>query len=216
MVEVEPIPWRFQGESSGVRVWRWQTPHFSATVIGEGNSFQWDLGDLSVSSDGTPIPLADGLSSDFVSCESAIREIVGKSYLPSLGYGRYAGRLATTFAIATGERIDFGQFEGSAVIVVVGLGGGRTTTIAGQASVQHYELVVAQPGSDTVKIQPHRVRSIIFERGGYDQMRSNHTGVSRMYRGQVSRACTGHPGFMDGTVEHSGKKCPVHEYDTIG
>lgn len=216
MVETEAIPWRHHVTvGGGPRIWRWETPHFVVTIIGEGQSFQWEVGDLIGSSDGIPVPLTDGRTVTFHDADSAIREVVGKSYAPSLGYGRFAGRLATTFRIATDEEIDFAQFHGTRVVVTVGLGKGETTLVAGQAAVQHYELIVAKDNREVVKIQPHRIRSIVYERGGYDVMKAAHTGVSRMYRGKVGRGCTGTPGFMEDTVEHTGKKCPVHEYETL-
>jgi hypothetical protein len=186
-----------------------------ATIIGEGNAHQWDVGDLIESKDGYPIPLMDGRTSDFATAEHDIREAIGKSYAPTLGYRVYAGDLATTFDLATGEKVDFGQFHGARVLVEVGVGGGSVTFVRGQATVEHYVLVVATDSNELIRIQPHRVRSIVHEHGGYDQMKQRGTKVPRMYFGKVERGCTGTPGFVHDTVEHGGTRCPVHEYQSL-
>lgn len=214
MNEVALIPWRFQ-EASGTRLWRWVTNHFVATIIGENNSAQWDVSDLMNSVDGTPILLTEGRTPTFADAEQQVREIVGKSYPPSLGYRQWAGKYATTFTLADGTNVDLAQFHGCDIVVVVGLGQGNTTQIIGQAFVEHYELRVAMDNGETVTVLPHRIRSIIQATGAYDQTKTMHTGIARMYQGQIEHGCTGTTGFLDNTVEHSGPRCPVHEYNTL-
>lgn len=208
-----PIPWRFQ-DSAVARIWQWTTPHFQVTLTAEPRSFYWELGDLVVPNQGQPRFLAEGRAVDFATAEAEIREMVGKSYPPQLGYRVYAGALATTFTIATGERINFGEFAGQQVVVSVRLPSGADQTLVGYAAVVHFELVLDAANGGTVKIQPAHIVRIVREGGGSagSVADTGYTGVGRMYRGQKTRTCTGIPAFLPGVIDHvSPGLCPVHE-----
>jgi hypothetical protein len=36
----------------------------------------------------------------------------------------------------------------------------------------------------------------------------------RTFKGKYEKGCTGTPGFMENTLDHSGLTCPIHEYMT--
>jgi hypothetical protein len=207
-VGLTPIPWRFQ-DSALAQMWQWTTPHFQVTVTAEQQRFYWELGDLIMPNQGLPRFLAEGWTNGFDAAEREVREAVGKSYPPLLGYGAYAGALATTFTIATGERINLGEFNGQQVLVTVRLANGLDQTIVGYASVVHYELHIDPPTGGAMKIQP----SHIVREGGGSGAKSNNSylGIGRMYRGTVTRSCTGKPGYMPNTIDHTGSPCPAHE-----
>ena len=120
------------------QVWQWTTPHFQATITAEQRTFYWQLGDLIVPHQDLPRHLAEGWAATFDAAEREVRESVGKSYPTNLGYGAYAGALATTFTIATGERVNLGEFNGQQVVVTVRLANGQDQTIVGYSSVVHY------------------------------------------------------------------------------
>lgn len=209
---LRPIPWTFQ-DSALATIWQWTTPHFQATITAEARAYFWELGDLIAPNDGQPRFLAESRATDFDTAERDLREMIGKSYPPHLGYGVYVGSLATTFTIATGERIDFGQFTGQPVVVTVRMPSGADQTLVGHASVVHFELVLESANRGAVKVQPSHIVRIVREGGGTASTAASgdYLGAGRMYRGQITRTCTGTPGFMPNTIDHTGRPCPAHE-----
>lgn len=211
---VAPIPWRYV-DVGLARMWLWDAEHFEAKVSAEGNSFVWEVGDKILPNQGLPRFLCEGRTADFASAENAVREVIGKSYSARLGYGPYVGAFATTFTLASGRRVDLGEFNGQSVVVTVRLGNGLTRTIMGHARVVNWEFHVEDSGNKSV-IQPSYIESIVREGGGgVSAARSAYTGMGRVYRGQVVHGCTGQPGFVDGTVDHLGASCPMHESRTV-
>lgn len=202
------IPWRFTNHEL-VQMWQWFTEHFEARISVEGNSFAWDIHDL-VAEPGERRFLTEGRTALFAGAEAEVRETIGKSYPAHLGYRKYAGTLATTFSIATGERIDFGLYDGMRVVVTVRLPNGHTQSYIGSATVIHYELHLTPDAGGPVKIQPSHIVKIVGE-GGNVASNHDYTGVGRTFRGEAVRGCTGAPGYMLGTVDHDGDPCPVHE-----
>lgn len=205
-----PIPWRYV-DADLARMWIWETPHFEAKVTADINSFAWELGDLIVPNQGLPRFLAEGRTTDFAEAERAVRETVGKSYPPAYGYSPYCGALATTFTIATGRRVNLGEFNGQSVVVTVRMPNGLSRSIVGYARVVNWELHV-ETGGSAVRVQPAHIDSIVREGGGgAAQASDSYTGVGRIYRGDPDRGCTGVASFLPGTVDHTGGTCPVHE-----
>lgn len=204
------IPWRYE-DLHLLRRWLWETPHFVATITNEGPTFAWDIGDLIVPWQGEPRILAEGYAGDFTTAEREVRETVGKSYPPALGYRRYAGSLATTFTIATGERVDLGEFNGTVAVVTVRDRTGHDHTLVGHVRVVHYELLMETTDGRHLRILPAHIIRITSETGGGPSSSTTHTGVGRLYHGHITPGCTGHPGYLPGTVDHSGETCPVHE-----
>lgn len=208
-----PIPWRFV-DTDLAQMWLWETPHFEARVSQNLNSFTWELGDLLVPNQGLARFLAEGQTRDFAEAETAVRETVGKSYPARLGYAPYTGDLATTFTLATGERVNLGEFNGQGVVVTVRQSNGINKSVIGHARVVHWELVLETHGS-TIRVQPTHIVSIVREGGGgASKSASDYTGMGRLYRGKVKAGCTGQPGFMPDTIDHTGPKCGVHESGT--
>lgn len=206
-----PIPWRFV-DTELARMWLWETPHFEAKVSADVNSFSWELGDLVIPNQGMARFLAEGRTADFATAEREVRETVGKSYQARMGYAAYSGDLSTTFTLATGERVNLGEFNGQAVVVTVRLPNGLPKTVVGHARVVHWELHLETPGGSIVRVQPAHITSIVREGGGgASSTAAAYTGVGRIYRGTIGGGCTGVPGFLPGTVDHLRGSCSVHE-----
>ena len=207
------IPWRYV-DLDLLEVWLWETEHFEAKVTAEPNSFAWEVGDLVVSNDGLPRWLTGGRAVDFATAEQSIREVIGKSYPSRFGYRPYAGPLATTFLVATGERLDLGPFHGTRALVTVRMPGGADQSFLGHCSIQHYELVLTTDSGHQVKIQPSYIVSVTGENGATaraSQSSASFVGVGRIYKGKMVHGCTGSPGFLPDTIEHAGAPCQVHE-----
>jgi hypothetical protein len=207
------IPWRYV-DLDLLEVWLWETDHFEAKVTAEANCFAWEVGDLVVSDDGLPRWLTGGRAVDFATAERSIREVIGKSYPVRFGYRPYAGPLATTFLIATGERLDLGVFHGTRALVTVRMPGGADQSFLGHCSIQHYELLLTTDSGHQVKIQPPYIVSVTGENGATARASaasSAFVGVGRIHTGAMVRGCTGSPGFLPDTIEHDGPPCQVHE-----
>lgn len=205
------IPWRYV-DLDLIEVWLWETPHFEAKVTAEPHSFAWEVGDLVVPDLGHPRWLTGGRTPDFAGAEAAIRETIGKSYPVGAGYRPYAGHLATTFAVAGGRRLDFGPFHGTRALITVRMPGGEDQSFLGQCTISHHELLLALDTGQQVRIQPSYVVDVTGENGATASTTgSSYAGVGRMYRGRMVHGCTGAPGFLPDTIEHSGARCQVHE-----
>ena len=207
---VLPIPWEFT-TTEFYQIWEWNTQHFRARVSVEGNTFVWEIGDWITSVDEEPRFLAEGRAGSFSAAEVEVREVIGKSYPVKLGYRDYAGTFATTFVVATGERVDLGAFDGQRSVVQVRMPTGVTQTFVGTTQVVHYELFLTPETGSAVKILPAHIVSIRGEGGDTGSARAAYTGVGRIYRGVKGPRCTGKPGFLPETIDHTGDPCPVHE-----
>lgn len=207
------IPWRWV-DADLTQFWYWDTPHFQVKITGEMNSFHWELGDLVVSNEGYPRFLNEGRAATFNQAELEIREAVGKSYPPEYGYRKYAGALATTFRIATREAVNFGELDGRRAVVTVRTPNGHDQGYSGTLRVSHYEITMTDERGQLVKIQPAHIVKVVGETGGGNLAanKNGYTGSGRIYfaRGPVP-GCTGKPGFLPGTVDHTGPACPIHE-----
>lgn len=199
-----PIPWGHSTTGLG-SVWQWTTPHFRATVTGDNRSCYWNLVDLS---DGRERLFADGRTSTFAQSERQVRETVGKAYDPRLGYQHYAGPLATTFTISTGEQVDLAPYHNRPVEVAAITPDGGTANFVGTGRVSHYHFVVTQ-GEQQARISPTYIVNIAPPRR-VGQPKPGRTN-SRTFEGAVVPGCTGRPGFLTGTVEHVDLWCPIHE-----
>jgi len=208
-----PVPWRYH-ESAGLRVWNWETKHFYANITSDdGGPFLWKVHD---GSGRAPRLLASGETPTFTNAENAVREVVGKSYRPALGYLEFAGSLAMTFALSNGQRIDLSPFLGHVCSVTVLLEDRSTRVVVGQFSIYHYDVLIEQPNGTVLKVQPASIVTINRETEdvvipGKEDADSRWLGVGRVYRGRVREGCTGLAGFLSDTVDHSGPLCPVHE-----
>lgn len=224
----EPIPWTYTDES-GVLMWTWLTEHFVARITGTEvpgddatgarrvvRSYHWDLSDLMRTNQGLPRLLIDGNATTFDEAEALIREHVGKCYESRLGYRRFAGPLAFTYTLATGERIDVSKFLGSRCTVTVLMADRSERTVSGDFEVHHYRWRLASP-DQVLEIVPEHVlritnRSAVAERAEAIVYSDTYFGVGRLYREEVRPGCTGRPGFTVGTVDHAGApRCPLHE-----
>lgn len=228
---LEPMPWSFT-DAPGVLLWTWLTPHFVARITGteagcdvddagdDGrrliNSYGWDLSDLVRTSQGLPRLLVNGVSTSFEDAERSMREHVGKCYDPRLGYRKFAGPLAYTFMLSTGQRVDVSEFIGTRCAVTVLLPDLTERTVTGDFEVTHYKWRLAAPDR-IMEILPEHVmritnRSEAAERASAIVRGDLYSGVGRMYREDPRPGCTGRAGFMLGAVDHAGaSRCPLHE-----
>lgn len=215
---MESIPWRL-GESTDISLWVWETEHFRAKIQTDGHrvNFIWNIEDYT---QGHPSPLDNGYSGSFRESEEQVKEVIGKSYPPSLGYQEFAGRYATTFKIFSGEALDFGPLQATKVTLLVRVaddhGGIKEKRLIGKLGVEHYTIRLTPERGNSMLVPPSRIISVRQDVGGYVKpvKEENSLGKSlRMFKGVVGHGCTGKPGFMDGTVEHprNSARCPIHE-----
>jgi hypothetical protein len=224
----EPIPWTYT-DAPGVLLWTWVTEHFVARITGTEveneddpggrrfiRSYQWEVSDLMRTSQGIPRLLVEGAAGDFDEAERLVRENLGKLYDPRLGYRRFAGELAFTFTLSTGERVDVSELLGTKCTVTVLMPDGAQRTVSGDLDVDHYKWRLASPEM-TLEIIPEHVvritnRSEAAERATAITHLDSYSGIGRMYREDPRPGCTGRAGFMVGTVDHAGApRCPIHE-----
>lgn len=219
-----PIPWVYS-DLPGILMWTWVSDHFVAKITGTEvlggdertiRSYSWELADLMKTNQGLPRVLVEGVAGDFDEADGYIREHVGKCYDPRLGYQQYAGSLANTFTLASGERVDVSALVGSRCTVTVLMADGSTESAAGDFSVHHY-MWRLRNGDEFLEIRPEHCthitnRSAIAEKATALAYPETYIGIGRIYRTEHSAGCTGTPGFTIGTVDHAGApKCPVHE-----
>jgi hypothetical protein len=224
----EPVPWTFT-DSPGVLVWTWLTDHFVARITGtevenaddpEGRRiirwYGWDLSDLIRTNQGVPRLLIEGNATTFEEAEALIREHVGKGYDPRLGYRRFAGPLAFTFTLSTGDRVDVTEYIGTRCAVTVLMPDRSERTVSGDFDVSSYKWRLTSP-EEVLEILPEHVvrvtnRSEAAERATAITRNDSYSGIGRIYREEQRPGCTGKPGFMMGTVDHAGApRCPIHE-----
>lgn len=227
-----PIPWVYS-DAPGILMWTWVTDHFVAAIRGAQasvdpalaggadrivRSYAWELCDLVRRQQDLPRLLIEGTCSSFDEAEGLVREHVGKAYDTRLGYGLFAGPLATTFTIADGRRVDVGDLVGQRCTVTVLVEGGAQASVAGDLSVHHYRWRL-RDGDDVYEITPEHVvevrhRSQAADRAATVVSNQTYLGFGRIYRDEWTRGCTGAPGFDQGTVDHVGApRCPLHEVD---
>ena len=224
----EPIPWTFT-DSPGILLWTWVTEHFAARISGaevdneedpDGRriirSYQWDVSDLMRTNQGLPRLLVEGTSGSFEDAEAMVREHVGKLYDPRLGYRRFAGSLAFTFVLSTGESVDVGEYIGTKCAVTVLMPDRTERTVTGDLDVAHYKWRLSTP-EQVLEIIPEHVvritnRSEIAELAAAIIRNDSYSGIGRLYNEEPRRGCSGRPGFTVGTVDHAGApRCPIHE-----
>lgn len=224
----EPIPWTFT-DAPGVLLWTWVAEHFTARISGtevgnEGEpggrriirSYSWEVSDLMRMHQGVPRLLVEGTSPSFEEAEAQVREHVGKLYDPRLGYRRFAGSLAFTFTLSTGDRVDVSEYLGTRCAVTVLMPDRAQRTVTGDLDVQHYKWRLTTP-EQILEIVPEHVlritnRSAVAERATAITRNDSYSGIGRIYNEEARRGCTGRPGFAMGTVDHAGSpRCPLHE-----
>jgi hypothetical protein len=163
-----------------------------------------------------PRVLIEGMAATFDDAEALIREHVGKCYDSRLGYGRFAGSLANTFTLSTGETLDTTALLGTRCTITVLQPGGRTQQVQGDLSLAHYKWRL-RDGDQILEITPEHVTSVVNKseaatRAAKVVHLDTYSGIARIYRDERKSGCTGTPGFMVGTVDHAGApRCPVHE-----
>lgn len=234
---LEPIPWAFT-DAPGVLLWSWVTEHFVARIsgtevgaAGDGasaetlpghagrrfvRSYSWDVSDRMRTNQGLPRLLVEGVAETFTDAETMVRENVGKLYDPRLGYRRFAGPLAFTFTLSTGERMDVSSYIGTRCAVTVLMPDRSERTVTGDFDVHHFGWRISTP-ERVLEIVPEHVlrlsnRSEAAERATAITHKDSYSGIGRIYREDPRPGCTGRAGFSVGTVDHAGApRCPLHE-----
>lgn len=221
------IPWTYT-DSPGILMWNWVTEHFVARITGREvdpqspgekrniRAYNWELCDRMHSIQGMPRLLVEGTALAFDEAESRIREHVGKCYDFRLGYLKFAGSLAQTYALASGETVDVGPYVGTRCSVTVLQSDRTERTVAGTFAVDRYRWLVTTHDQQLEIIPEHVVRitnrSEAADRAAAVNRSDTYTGIGRMYREDPRAGCTGRPGFTVGTVDHAGAlQCPIHE-----
>lgn len=203
------IPWVHQAGDLA-SVWKWETPHFVVTVTGDVRSVYYQIADKSK---GRPVPFADGQAATFDDAEHSVRETIGKAYPEALGYRAYAGHLATTFLLGNSQRIDLGVYVGKLVSVTVLDDQLQPVRYTGYATIEHYDLLLTN--NDTItRISPSEITEIgVLTNFGATRPLDHGPAkkASRTVHGEKVRGCTGVPGFLPDTVDHTGPACPIHE-----
>jgi hypothetical protein len=201
------IPWKHQGDEI-TTLWTWDTEHFVITITGNVSSVYFRIHDRA-----SDQMFFDGQSATFEQAEMVIRETIGKAYHPSLGYRAYAGALATTFMLATGDKKDLSRYIGRAVEVEVLNANGSKENYQGVAQIVNYYLELLTQKIH-IKVLPSHLLDIrpLVEMKAIDSEYERISG--RTFKGKYEKGCTGTPGFMENTLDHSGLTCPIHEYKT--
>lgn len=203
------IPWEYT--NGQIKVWRWLTKHFDAQIRTDADAirFVYVVTDLTR---GRRVPLANEFAMSFEDAEHSVAELVGKSYPVGAGYRPFAGDLATTFKISTGEEVDFGPFEGSQVQLTARTRQG-VKVFDGTLQIRNYDIEILDNNGATAIIPPVLVQSVTADRVQRTERLSTTPGsVNRSVRGKYTTGCTGSPGFFDDTVDHSPAAawCPLH------
>lgn len=160
-VKRKPVPWKYS-ENAIFKNWLWETPHFIVKIIGEGDIteggavFTWSISEKTER--GTFI-FESSTNRSFREAESEIVEIIAKSWKPQLGYGEYAGDLATTFTISGGKRLNFNEFSGEQVSIVF-KNNGTEETRTGQLAIRHYKILVKLDNDKVIEIPPALIKSV--------------------------------------------------------
>jgi hypothetical protein len=205
-------PWVY-ATSSVLQMWQWKSDHFDAQIKSDGNRFIYSLTDTSQNVRHT---IESNMAMDFRNAENRILELISKSYPIHLGYREYAGELATTFRINSGEDVDFGPLEGERVIVKVKTPKGEQTVIGPLQVMYHKVNIIADGSGDTVEIPPVLILSVRPEFAKATDKAPTSKGTasrSRTVQGPFTRGCTGKVGYQAGTVEHPTRSswCPIHK-----
>lgn len=206
------IPWAHSASEFG-SIWVWDTPHFVVTVNGSNRSCYYVINAKSNIPGKSLEPFADGTTATFEQAENLIRETIGKSYPPNLGYQHFAGPLATTFVIGTGARVNLGDYIGRFSNLVVFIKDSITGVMTeeplnGVVAIDNYELILTLD-TQTLRISPTFIKSISLPE--IVKPITIPLGLDRIFSGKITQECTGKPGIIDGTVEHNAGLCPVHE-----
>lgn len=218
-IATEDVPWQFD-QTNLFESWTWDTQHFKATIFSEGKEsiiFNWRVEDYTRTRSGKE--LASGQTMDYSDAKDAVLEVVGKSYPPTLQYKRFAGSLATSFLIGTGEYIDFGEFESHKVNLHCkeNVNDPTMKIFSGTLECVHHKIHITTDSGQVIKIPPRLIFEVRGEfsstpiKGKTDTEKRNER--ARIYEGKWSQGCTGHAGYMPNTVEHNPTDllCPIHE-----
>ncbi len=212
--ERRAIPWVFV-DSPLLKAWTWTTPHFESKILSMGakDSYTWKVVDKT----GSPSTvIGAGEFNSFTGAEEELLELIGKAYPISLGYQAYAGDLATTFVIRSGKKVDLSAYLGGNVIVDVfdKKNPEFPLTIVGLFSLSNYKVHIKTDRNSISVIPPEFIINIRRE---FDpsQMKEKveSFGSRRVFNTEWVQGCTGHPGFVVGTVIHnpSDEFCSIHD-----
>ena len=209
---MEPIPWNYQHatEAGQFNIWEWTTDHFTAKILEDGNRYVFSVVDVTQDYDNE---LVSSTCAKLEEAVNYIREAVSKSYPPTAGYLKFGGILAHSFYIADGTFRNFGPAIGMQVSLFAKQDG-KVKKFNGRLDVLGKRIILHQPDGKAFKVPPNLisdVRAYSGEKINLEEVDLNKK-KSRTIKGKFESGCSGHIGFMAGTVEHpaSAPFCTVH------
>lgn len=155
------VPWLFT-ETKGFRTWIWETQHFVAKIIGEGHdtiTFSWQIIEKSEKGD---FIFETSQSRNFREAELEIVETIAKSWDRKLGYVEYAGDLAYTYTIASGEKINFEKFIGNHVNIKYSSSYDEAES-NGILGLKNYNILIKQENGKVIVVPPGAIRNITIK-----------------------------------------------------
>lgn len=217
------IPWKYK-DINFVKSWEWETAHFTASVRSDGERFFYMVLDKT---QGLERSIASGDSLTFEESETFIKEAIGKSYPPRLGYQPYTGSAGTSFRIYTGEVVNFQEFDGS-IVVIEAIGKNEEKhSFTGTLRLSGHDIFMYPDSKTKIKVPPSFIYKIYKEDGRRsntlqqsskvgttrDIKVANTKPASRTVPGKRVTGCTGIDGFKVGTVSHppNAAYCPIHK-----
>lgn len=207
------IPWTYR-DLSGLHTWRWRTERFDAYIKSQAGSNTYVLQVTDLSTGQRNIVLND-METSFDRASQSIAIFVARAY-PRHEYGKYAGDAALTFEIRTGERVNFGRYEGTPSTRVKYLGeNGHARFVTGSLQVNHHSIEVTTEDRAVVTLPPQLIVEVKGEfdaRTGVPGGEEERIITGRTISGAWKPGCTGRPGFKQDTVEHDQNTpwCPLH------
>ena len=206
-MKTKAVPWIYHHDDD-LQSWTWLTEHFEVTIrSAEDEIFYHQILDLSR---GEPHPVHDGRGATFRETEDDVLEFIGKAYPMKLHYREFAGSRATTFLIYSGERIDFGPYEGTNIRLEVKNRNDTMATISGTLKIVNFDLIIRLSSGEQKRIPPQWIIDGRTEKG--DSIKQNMGAKGRTVTGEKKKGCTGTVGYTQNTVDHGPKAafCPIH------
>lgn len=162
-VRRKPVPWMYK-ESGEFKFWTWETEHFIVKISGQGDTvgpgavLAWQILEKK---DGTTFSFENGTSFSLRNAEMQIVEIIAKSWDKKYGYDAYAGDLATTFEIYGGSSLNFAEFIGYPVRLVLQADNMLGSIKDGILGIKNYSILLRTKENKVLVIPPAKIKSVM-------------------------------------------------------